>query len=322
MKFYIYKIECIKNNKKYIGQTCNIKNRFNNHKYHLRKGDSTNPNLQKDFNLYGESCFVFSILKEVATREDSIQYEDYYMDLFGGIESGSIYNEQNSVNNSKCMNNKIKMSAQNNPNYGMRNKIFTKEHRYRISKGRKTYISSLSVEQRKLLFGNTNLRGNKLSPETRTKISQSLKGRIHSQETRTKISQSLKGRSLTEEHKRHLSESRKGKTYKLRGPLSEQHRNKIRLAAQNNPNYGMRGKHLSQEAKDKISQNNKNRPRPDKFTTLGTRKYSQEIINELRYLYNTGKYTYIQLSEKFNINKTTIGNLIKYGTSQNPKTYK
>ena len=72
--------------------------------------------------------------------------------------------------------------------------------------------------------------------DVRTKISQANKGhhrnkgRKHTKEELIKMSNAMLGRVITEEVKRKLSKN-----------------------AKNNPNYGMKGKHLSKEAKIKIS---------------------------------------------------------------------
>ena len=55
----IYKIECIANNKVYIGQSINIKRRLYDHKTRLRKGTHKNKHLQNAWNKYGEDNFTF-----------------------------------------------------------------------------------------------------------------------------------------------------------------------------------------------------------------------------------------------------------------------
>lgn len=119
-------------------------------------------------------------------------------------------------------------------------------------------------------------------------------GYIFSYETKQKISCSHKGKHLTEEHKRKLSEIGKGRVVgpetrkKLRRILkcrvfSEEHKHKISISKQNPSdetrkklrevmigNTYMKGKHHSEESKEKMSQHMKGRKAWNKG---GTPKY-------------------------------------------------
>ena len=70
----IYKITCKKNGKIYIGQSKDIKRRFNQH-----RTQTSNKNLKADTELYGIDEFVFEILEE-CTVEELTAREDYYLD--------------------------------------------------------------------------------------------------------------------------------------------------------------------------------------------------------------------------------------------------
>lgn len=68
-------------------------------------------------------------------------------------------------------------------------------------------------------------------------------------QAKIKIKRSMpKGRKLSTQQKEKISNSHKGKK------LSEEHKQKIRDSALHNENYGLRGKHQTEEAKKKISQ--------------------------------------------------------------------
>ena len=81
------------------------------------------------------------------------------------------------------------------------------------------------------------------------------RGRILSEFTKKKISNSLKGKNpwnkdkkLSEDTKLKISNSLKGENNPNYGKiLTESHKQKIRDSAKNNPNYGMRNKHQSEE---------------------------------------------------------------------------
>lgn len=74
----IYMILCMVNDYRYIGETSNIASRLASHKKDLRRNSHNNENLQKDFNLYGELSFEFTVLHmspEWGDREKRISTE-------------------------------------------------------------------------------------------------------------------------------------------------------------------------------------------------------------------------------------------------------
>ena len=80
MKFNYYQIINIKNNKKYIGITEKEVNiRFKEHKNLLNKNKHPNYNLQKDWNLFGEENFVFSLIESCYynSLEEGYEREHY-----------------------------------------------------------------------------------------------------------------------------------------------------------------------------------------------------------------------------------------------------
>lgn len=70
----IYKITCKKNGKIYIGQSTDIKQRFNQH-----RTQTSNKNLKADMKLYGIDGFVFETLEECIVEELTAR-ENYYLD--------------------------------------------------------------------------------------------------------------------------------------------------------------------------------------------------------------------------------------------------
>lgn len=86
----IYKIECLQNNKVYIGQSHNIYVRWLVHKSKLKTNSHSNFLLQQDYNKYGENNFKFSIL-EIADN-NLIDLETKWIDFFGGIDNETTYN--------------------------------------------------------------------------------------------------------------------------------------------------------------------------------------------------------------------------------------
>ena len=96
----IYKITNLKNNKVYIGQSTDIKARWNNHKLELKKNIHKNSHLQNAFNKYGEEAFEFRILEE--TFEENLDNaEEYWINYFDSTNPRKGYNLKYGGNHSK-----------------------------------------------------------------------------------------------------------------------------------------------------------------------------------------------------------------------------
>ena len=65
---YIYKIECIKNGRVYVGQTINFDGRIKCHIQQLRRHKHRVKLMQEDFDRYGELAFVPSVIKKAPER--------------------------------------------------------------------------------------------------------------------------------------------------------------------------------------------------------------------------------------------------------------
>lgn len=66
--------------------------------------------------------------------------------------------------------------------------------------------------------------------DKRIRISNAMKGRKASEETRNKMSAShtgIKGHKHSEETKRKISQAKKGRSFKKRGPMTEEHKRKV-----------------------------------------------------------------------------------------------
>ena len=80
--FGIYKIQSIiKPRRCYVGSSINIKKRWNDHLKRLRNNHHENIKLQRHYNKYGESDFVFIILEPCLPNFLLIR-EQYYIDKF------------------------------------------------------------------------------------------------------------------------------------------------------------------------------------------------------------------------------------------------
>ena len=61
----IYKITNTKTGTIYIGQSTGYRQRWGNHRYELRHNKHNTPQLQEDYNTYGEEAFAFEIIEEL-----------------------------------------------------------------------------------------------------------------------------------------------------------------------------------------------------------------------------------------------------------------
>lgn len=103
MKSGIYYIECLVNNKKYVGSAQDLHGRKVEHFKKLRIG-TNNSLLQSDFNKYGENNFQFVVIEELSNDDELlINRENYYMDIFKtlvreyGYDYGYNWNRANRV---------------------------------------------------------------------------------------------------------------------------------------------------------------------------------------------------------------------------------
>jgi len=87
----IYKITNTVNNKIYIGCASNIRTRVNGHLYDLRRNMHSNSYLQKSWNKYGESIFVFKT-HELCDVKDLHSKEHYWANELNCFDRSIGYN--------------------------------------------------------------------------------------------------------------------------------------------------------------------------------------------------------------------------------------
>lgn len=106
--------------------------------------------------------------------------------------------------------------------------------------------------------------------------------------------------------------------------LTEQHKDKIRHNAKINPNYGFKGKHLSEEQRLHLSQIRKG-TKLSKTTcekiSKANKVYSDTFVQQLKKDYII-LGTYAAVARKYNINPLSVSRLIRFGTANTDKIYK
>jgi hypothetical protein len=75
----VYVIRNTKTGKVYVGSSIKIKRTWKLHRFNLRKNSHTNYNLQRAWNIDGESSFQFEIL-EILPLKELIEKEQHYID--------------------------------------------------------------------------------------------------------------------------------------------------------------------------------------------------------------------------------------------------
>lgn len=79
-KGVVYAIINSVNNKRYVGSTFNIKERWKYHSYLLKKGKHHSIALQRAYNKYGENAFRFEVLENDIEIRNLIKREQFYID--------------------------------------------------------------------------------------------------------------------------------------------------------------------------------------------------------------------------------------------------
>lgn len=78
----VYLIKNIINRKIYIGSSLNVNKRINKHFAELRRGKHYNILLQRTYNKYGESSFIYGLLEDNLSSNIIVNKEQYYLDLY------------------------------------------------------------------------------------------------------------------------------------------------------------------------------------------------------------------------------------------------
>ena len=187
----VYVIEHTASGKKYVGSAAkSFSKRWGNHRNDLRKGTHRNAHLQAAWNKYGESAFLFRIVK-TCLPEDAVSYEQAFIDLYKSADCKFGYNIAPIAGSTLGINH-------------------TAETRAKMSAARK-FRPPHTAETRAKMSSAAKLRPPHTA-ETRAKMSSAAKLRPpYSAETRAKNVEAHRGRKLTAEHCAKIGSAGKGR---------------------------------------------------------------------------------------------------------------
>lgn len=233
----IYRIRNLVNHCRYIGSSCNVRERLHDHRNRLRRGIHNNKHLQRAFNKYGENRFEFLLIEE-CEESKLLEREQSYLPpekTYRALKLRGFYNA-------------VPIAGRVTGIQFSVGEIKRRSDRMKGNQNLKGYVPSEETRRKLSMAGKKSpgLKGQKMKEETKRKISQTTKGRPgrpQSEESKRKISAKATGRKVSEETRQKLSKARKGK------PLSEKNRRGISDA--------LKGKQKSPEHLERMRESRK-----------------------------------------------------------------
>jgi group I intron endonuclease len=194
----VYTIRCEPTGKVYVGSAVHLARRWRTHKAQLRRGDHHSQHLQRAWNKYGESAFVFQVI-ELAQKECLIPCEQKHIDALRACNPAVGYNMAPNAGNTLG----IKLGA------------FTQAHRDKISAAlRGRTLSAEHLEKiRKLNVGRPSPKKGKtlnLSADARMRMSVAKKGKKLSAEHVAKLVVAHTGAKRSDAARVSMSLARRG----------------------------------------------------------------------------------------------------------------
>ena len=221
----IYSITNTVNGKKTIGQSKNILNRWQNHKWLLKTGSHPNLHLQAAWNKYGSENFIFEIILECPERALDDE-EVRLMTHFKVLDRKYGYNlRSGGMRYSHSEETKKRMSDLKKGKPGHKHTAETKKKLSDAKRGKPGHTQSSQTRMKiSLAFSgakNHNF-GKPLSEETKQKIRAAELGKVISNATRDKMSRSKMGHSVSEETINKISNALMGNTNGSKQKVNQQ----------------------------------------------------------------------------------------------------
>lgn len=188
---YLYKITNQLNEKVYIGQTIDDKNRWHAHKSFAKQALPVQY-IHRAMAKYSSENFEFEVIATCRTQEDADETEKMLIIQYDSQNKESGYNI--SHGGDQVWNRGLPREQQ--PMYG---KHHSEESRKKISASNMGKDMPHKTEEQKKYMSNI-MKGRILTDEWKNKIGQARKGIKHSEESRKKMSVSQKGNQAGEKH--------------------------------------------------------------------------------------------------------------------------
>lgn len=191
----IYKITTISNGKIYVGSSLNVRARWCQHLYKLRRNIHCNQHLQNVFNKYGEVDLKFELLEQVSLGL-LLEYEQKWINLLNslnkrigynqapvaGTTRGVRQNERQKIQASlRMLGNSYAKGRKNSPEQLATLKKIASEKP--LSEKQLIRYNNLSIQMK----GNSNTLGLKHTKDAKERIRNARKGVPKSAETREKM---------------------------------------------------------------------------------------------------------------------------------------
>lgn len=190
----VYEIRCIHNGRRYIGSAANFSSRWRLHYTQLETGTHHSRHLQRSWNKYGESGFVFRVVEQ-CDRASIIEREQHYIDTLKP-EFNSRPDATSQLGFKFSEESKKKMSEAAKRSRNFKGHKHSEETKRRISESRKGKGNSGWTQERKDRISAAN-KGRVISAQQRLRISEKLRGHKQSQETINKRMESIKRRRMS-----------------------------------------------------------------------------------------------------------------------------
>jgi group I intron endonuclease len=205
----IYRIRNIVSGRVYVGSAVNVQHRWQCHRHRLRKGNHHSASMQSSWNKHGADAFSFEII-ELCDPSDFIKREQFWIDALNSCDPRLGFNMCPAAGSPLGLKRQLSEAVKKNIGAAAAAKNRTPEMREKVRASKLAYYKNPENLEK--------LRAMALkywATRDRENATFSMTGRKHSDATRAKMSASRSGKifgPLSEEHKIKLRRSRSEET--------------------------------------------------------------------------------------------------------------